>query len=571
MVKRSKKLRRDGSFNEKLKVVALYLLMLSAMNLLFLHYLHSVMKNGDSFWMFSTDILSDWDPTEYAVNLTVMPKKLITVIGKESSGTTFVAKTLAEALQLPGRQQKYRDGYFHHERRKFDENPIQVQHVSLPQGAWCVQNHSHHIVDIILPPQCLSDKHKYFPSEDNPRIKQQCENLLTNMKLTEGQTKLHGPWFMRKSWKNNLYFTSIRYPGRNFTQTFHAKHSAYYASEKRHHDFPKDAQRGDVWSFQKKLERQEKIRKMYKRQSHLRHLRKTNHEVDIEEWTRNVKNGIPLSKLTTENLVKYPARFFLNITAQKLWYDRQGTEQVVVIVVRDEEMSYASRIRKHCQEIDLAKEEEQIATGILNDAIRTFLLEDQSSIQSGFNGRWYAKNVSELLEQYLLWDPKVVLESLDKSKKRVDILHSSMIPFKNNVVLVSYEAMMKHQQSYVQKLYTVLGIESDHSPLFKDGNDKYKGLRKANNGYESMAEYAKHHKKQIVEGSLDDESDSNDDPFKVQLDFDGTRIKLPISLGLIAAICLTGVGCTIGFWLLVIRLFFFGKRKRSTSCLRRCS
>jgi len=44
---------------------------------------------------------------------------------------------------------------------------------------------------------------------------------------------------------------------------------------------------------------------------------------------------------------------------------------------------------------------------------------------------------------------------------------------RNNFVLVSYETLMTLQGSYTKHIYEALGIESDHIPLFRDGNSKY--------------------------------------------------------------------------------------------------
>eukprot|EP00980_Cylindrotheca_fusiformis_P018258 scaffold5932_cov68-Cylindrotheca_fusiformis.AAC.3 len=172
--KRPRNKRRHCTFIEKLRMVAVCLLVLAIINFTLLHLLQNhILEKDDEHQQQQQqhDLLTvttttmdeeekEVDPTEYSSNKSIMPKKIITVIGKESSGTTFVSKTIAQALQLPGKneEKKYRDGYYHHARRRYDENPIQVQHVSLPQGAWCIPGHDHHIVDVILPAQCVEEK-----------------------------------------------------------------------------------------------------------------------------------------------------------------------------------------------------------------------------------------------------------------------------------------------------------------------------------------------------------------------------------------------------------------------------
>ena len=63
------------------------------------------------------------------------------------------------------------------------------------------------------------------------------------------------------------------------------------------------------------------------------------------------------------------------------------------------------------------------------------------------------------------------MAAMDEAKD--DILYSSLIPAKNNVVLVSYELMMKYEMQYVNALYKILGIQNRFVPEFQDANAKY--------------------------------------------------------------------------------------------------
>ncbi len=156
-----------------------------------------------------------------------------------------------------------------------------------------------------------------------------------------------------------------------------------------------------------------------------------------------------------------------------------GTEQYIIIVVRDKEYSFKSRVAiGHCSNIEKARiEEERIDNRIINDAIRTYILEEEQNENKN-------KNISapppppawaqHYGEEDLLWDHKKFLDG----KGGDDILHASLLPARINVILVSYEAMMEMKgDDYVQQLYNVLGIESDHIPVFKDENAKYKKLK----------------------------------------------------------------------------------------------
>jgi hypothetical protein len=613
--------RRKRSFNEKLHIVAFCLLLTAVINFVLLHHLQDALllddDQGKSFLAFSHELIAT---TRYPIDENILPKKLITVIGKESSGTTIVAKTIATALNLPG-EQKYRDGFFHHER--YDGNQIQVQHVSLPQGGWCMQNHSHQIVDVILPAQCVQDKHHKYPGQMNPSIREQCQHFLnsSSLQLYEGKAELHGPWFMQDKFDAQTYYGAVRYPGRvfahsalvrsqNVTRTRNGRmrrdrhhhmqgkeagrHEDTHHEDRHHEDRHVDESASEedepnmndedpevkkkVYEFdgkqvkesvigipgesrathkhphhqkedhydhfgneetpnqRRRRENQERKREMVKEvheemeQGEHGVKRKGSKQQLIQTWLGNI-NNISLDELTERNLVKYPTRFLLNITTQKIWYDAHGTEQIIVIVVRDEAISFQSRLKAHCHVVELAKEEEGIATAILNDAIKTFFLDDKSGFQSGFDGRWTAKTVHGIIQEASIWDPDLMIKNKTDPN---DLLHSSLIPANNNVVLVSYEAMMKYEQDYVQELYKVLGIESQFQPELKDGNAKYR------KGYK-------------VGGDMDE---GDMDPHVLKMELYGAKLVLPMSVWFIAAVCFFGMGCVIGFWLLLFRYFF---------------
>jgi hypothetical protein len=579
--------KRKRSFNEKLRIVAVCLLLTAAINFALLHHLQDALLLHDedqSFLAFSQELRAN--PTRYSSDENILPKKLITVIGKESSGTTFVAKTIAASLNLPG-QQKYRDGFFHHERRRDDGNQIQVQHVSLPHGGWCMQNHSHHIVDVILPAQCIQDKFHNYPGQMNPSIWEQCQQFLnsTNLQLYEGKAEVFEPSFMNDKSINQSYYGSVRYPGRvfahsalvrshNVTRTRNGRrindrdqgkgagrredrHSDESASEEqpnihnKYHEDPEAKKKVDA-NRRLRQENQQRKREMVKREVKERQqvtrrvTLRGNKQQLIEQWLANV-NKIPLDELRELNLVKYPPRYLLNITTQKIWYDAHGTEQVIVIVVRDEAMSFQSRLKSgHCQVVELAKEEEGIATAILNDAIKTFFLDDKSGYRSGFDGRWTAKTVHGIIQEASIWDPGLMIENKTDPS---DLLHSSLIPARNNVILISYEAMMKYEQDFVQELYKVLGIESQFQPEFKDGNAKYRKGHKRGGGMD---------KGDMDKGDMDkgDMEENENSRHVLKLEFDGASLLLPASMWLVVAICFFGAGCVLGFWVLLCRYLF---------------
>jgi hypothetical protein len=103
-----------------------------------------------------------------------LPKKIISVIGLESSGTQFVSKIFEEALQTgPYREgslpcyETCTDESLECERKKTliknhecieNNREVQVQHFSLPWGATCILQPNPPIVNVILPPQCSREQ-----------------------------------------------------------------------------------------------------------------------------------------------------------------------------------------------------------------------------------------------------------------------------------------------------------------------------------------------------------------------------------------------------------------------------
>ncbi|KAL7528539.1 hypothetical protein ACHAXR_002500, partial [Thalassiosira sp. AJA248-18] len=80
----------------------------------------------------------------------ILPKKVITVLGPESSGTTFLSTVLriavgaSEATELSiSRQERSQDGEW------------EIQHLSLPWGWQCEEDEDIHVVDALVPEKCF--------------------------------------------------------------------------------------------------------------------------------------------------------------------------------------------------------------------------------------------------------------------------------------------------------------------------------------------------------------------------------------------------------------------------------
>ena len=92
----------------------------------------------------------------------ILPKKIYTVIGLESSGTQFVAGIIRDALNLHA----YREGSFSYANITDEALDVQVQHFSLPWGSTCQSHPDVPIVDVVLPSQCTRTSKENIHGEE---------------------------------------------------------------------------------------------------------------------------------------------------------------------------------------------------------------------------------------------------------------------------------------------------------------------------------------------------------------------------------------------------------------------
>jgi len=277
----------------------------------------------------------------------ILPKKIYSVIGLESSGTQFVSKLLEDALHTgPYREgsrpcnETCNDGTPKCENMKHiseqhscrESSDVLVQHFSLPWGGSCHFHPNPPIIDVVLPSQCTRDQ--------------------------VNQTEIEECNAMTK----------------------------------------------DIWGLE--------------------------------------LNGKPF---------QYPTRYQLDITANKKWYDEQGVEQYFIIVIRDAKISYLAR-HSHCNSAHLRNQEEEVGTQLIMEAINTFILQDvNEEVTNKTLYQWVASQYQEHRNGRML----------------------SALPSRNNVVVVSYESLVKLGGTYVKMLYDTLGIDSDIIPDIRDSNEKY--------------------------------------------------------------------------------------------------
>lgn len=133
----------------------------------------------------------------------------------------------------------------------------------------------------------------------------------------------------------------------------------------------------------------------------------------------------------------YPRRFFLNITSHLEWYLDRGVDVTAVLSVRDKSISRAGKETMHCNNETISMLEEGKARSIMTSALSNY----------GSSG----SRLGRLKESGLVRD--------NSNEARV--------------IVVSYEALMSLQESYLLDTYKTLRINSTYVPDFKDGNAKY--------------------------------------------------------------------------------------------------
>eukprot|EP00586_Coscinodiscus_wailesii_P018877 CAMPEP_0172515464 /NCGR_PEP_ID=MMETSP1066-20121228/268280_1 /TAXON_ID=671091 /ORGANISM="Coscinodiscus wailesii, Strain CCMP2513" /LENGTH=177 /DNA_ID=CAMNT_0013296525 /DNA_START=182 /DNA_END=715 /DNA_ORIENTATION=- len=122
----------------------------------------------------------------------------------------------------------------------------------------------------------------------------------------------------------------------------------------------------------------------------------------------------------------YPERFFVNVTNHVRWYRERNVQATAVVVVRDDNIAFASKLMGHCREESIARTEHEWGKKLIDDA----------------------------------------LASLSH-----DSYDSRMAP---EIVFVSYEMLMSLGGNYLRTLFDKLRIYDDVPSMeYIDGNIKY--------------------------------------------------------------------------------------------------
>lgn len=115
--------------------------------------------------------------------------------------------------------------------------------------------------------------------------------------------------------------------------------------------------------------------------------------------------------------VRYPHRYFVNISSHIQWYRERGVHATAVIIMRDSTIALIGKA-SHCPNEQVAAKQNEHAWELAREAI-------------------------------IRLDPS------------------------NEIVLVSYEGLMSLHETYLFDFYRRLGINSINVPDFEDGNAKY--------------------------------------------------------------------------------------------------
>jgi len=275
----------------------------------------------------------------------ILPKRIYSVFGLESSGTTFITDVLRQALGL----REYRDGHAPVEDpNSFLSSDVQVQHISFPWGSWCtdpaLKGAEVPIVNVILPLQCTK-------GTQNTSEIECCDSL-------------------------------------------------------------------------------------------------------VEDALGYNPNGKP---------VRYPRRYSLDIIQNKEWYDTHGVDQWSIIVLRDVDISVASRYKNgHCKVKELLRAEEKAGKAIIRDAINKYILnKDERMVTPESFEFWKASNDNKLRRR------------LSKEDDEMNPAAFPIVLTRNKVVVVSYESMVFLGDQYFEILFDTLGIETDFKPQIRNANHKY--------------------------------------------------------------------------------------------------
>lgn len=351
----------------------------------------------------------------------LLPRKIITVVGPESSGTTFLATTLGVAVNAFGEG----GGWFHTPAWAYSRN-------SNGDGA---QQRSSNASDATTNGRRRKHRPRHakgrwlYESEVNRRAASFSDSSNTTVSWEVQHLSL--PWGWTCEEADDVRYAQALVPEECFRYesdpTLHPK-----VAEKRWlrerpggktrdaTDDEKDDDAGGGGGDAARGETPDEAR--------LRELCRD--EVRISQV--GDRCGAKCGGGRYDGYALYPRRFVLNITSHIEYYLERGVDVRVVLSVRDGTISRQSKLAGHCHFPDMARREDDAAVAVMGEAMEKY----------GRNG-----------------------------SRRGALVHDDVT--KDRVVVASYEGLMSMQDAYLYELYRDLGIASSYVPKFEDGNRKY--------------------------------------------------------------------------------------------------
>eukprot|EP00571_Detonula_confervacea_P007267 CAMPEP_0172330628 /NCGR_PEP_ID=MMETSP1058-20130122/61502_1 /TAXON_ID=83371 /ORGANISM="Detonula confervacea, Strain CCMP 353" /LENGTH=459 /DNA_ID=CAMNT_0013047851 /DNA_START=283 /DNA_END=1661 /DNA_ORIENTATION=+ len=305
----------------------------------------------------------------------LLPKKVITVLGPESSGTTFLSTTLGVAvgaftkdggwvhtpawafshIATDDHDQDHRVHRQYHPKGRWTyekdigrramslDGEWEIQHLSLPWGWLCEEDEDINIVEALVPEEC-------FRYERDPH--------------------LH-PVLAEKLWYSTIqekhaYAKKLEETKENTTDAI-TNDSGNYASEKAN----LAAMCRDELKISKVLAE------------------------DSTSWTCGAKCGagkydgyaLYPQRFSVQHILDigakcgtgkydgyalYPQRFSVNITSHIEWYLSRGVDIKVILSMRDRTISSRGKLKGHCHLADVGKREDEVALSLMADAIEKY-------------------------------------------------------------------------------------------------------------------------------------------------------------------------------------------------------
>ena len=248
----------------------------------------------------------------------VLPDKIFTVVGLESTGTTFMTTLLRDALGLDisldvELVESMGEGYTAKHTREQnnvenDKYYAEIQHVSLPWGVDCIHspNASQQIIPVVYPGicGCAARERHYLSLQGRNRISLPDSNFLATKSVTI----------------------------RDFFQKINIQDQAQQIKMLEECFIMMDA-----------------------------------------EYTSKQGNDPDDSHLMT-NYFYYPKRYILNITSHLDWYIRNGVDIKVIVMIRDETIATRARFEKTCHNQTILQREGKVGKQFIQEAIQKYAM-----------------------------------------------------------------------------------------------------------------------------------------------------------------------------------------------------